>query len=104
MRRANLIQAGVGYAADLSRATTGFANTFRQFGNTPYSSDYPKVTYADANGVAAFKWYTDRITKDKVGYPNFANTMMSPAFKSGKAAMNIDGSFRIATLKAEKRP
>jgi len=42
------------------------------------------VTYADANGVAAFKWYTDRITKDKVGYPNFANTMMSPLSNQAK--------------------
>jgi multiple sugar transport system substrate-binding protein len=57
--------------------------------------------YADENGIAAFKWYTDRITKDKVGYPNFATDDVT-AFKAGKAAMNIDGSFRIATLNAVK--
>jgi len=97
----NLIQAG------LAMQPTGQGHNwireilFRQFGNTPYSSDYRKVTYADANGIAAFKWYTDRITKDKVGYPNFATDDVT-AFKSGKAAMNIDGSFRIATLNAVK--
>lgn len=74
---------------------------FRQFGNLPYSADYRKVSYADANGVAAFKWYTDLITKDKVGYPNFATDDVT-AFKAGKGAMNIDGSFRIATLNAVK--
>lgn len=74
---------------------------FRQFGNTPYSADYRKVSYADANGVAAFKWYTDLITKEKVGYPNFATDDVT-AFKAGKGAMNIDGSFRIATLNAVK--
>jgi len=97
----NLIQAG------LAMQPTGQGHNwlrevlFRQFGNTPYSSDYRKVTYADANGVAAFKWYMDRIVKDKVGYPNFATDDVT-AFKAGKAAMNIDGSFRIATLNAVK--
>lgn len=97
----NLIQAG------LAMQPTGQGHNwlrevlFRQFGNTPYSSDYRKVTYADANGVAAFKWYIDRIVKDKVGYPNFATDDVT-AFKAGKAAMNIDGSFRIATLNAVK--
>ena len=74
---------------------------FRQFGTVPYSADGRKVTYANANGAAALKWYTDLITKDKVGYPNFATDDVT-AFKAGKAAMNIDGSFRIATLNAVK--
>ncbi|MCE1195576.1 extracellular solute-binding protein [bacterium] len=74
---------------------------FRQFGNVPYNKDYTKVTYNDANAVAALKWYTDLITKDKVGYPNFATDDVT-AFKAGKGAMNIDGSFRIATLNAVK--
>ena len=97
----NLIQAG------LAMQPTGQGHSwirevlFRQFGNVPYSSDYRKVTYADAKGAAALKWYTDLITKDKVGYPNFATDDVT-AFKAGKAAMNIDGSFRIATLNAVK--
>jgi multiple sugar transport system substrate-binding protein len=43
----------------------------------------------------------DRIMKDKVGYPNFSTDDVT-AFKAQKAAMNIDGSFRIATLNAVK--
>ncbi|HUZ18742.1 MAG TPA: extracellular solute-binding protein [Spirochaetia bacterium] len=71
---------------------------FRQFGATPYSDDGRKVLYDSPQGVAALTWYTDLITKDKVGYPNFATDDVT-AFTSQKAAMNIDGSFRIASLK-----
>jgi multiple sugar transport system substrate-binding protein len=74
---------------------------FRQFGAVPYSADGRKVTYASPAGIQAFKWYTDRITKDKVGYPNFTTDDVT-AFKAQKGAMNIDGSFRIATLNAVK--
>ena len=98
----NLIQAG------LAMQPTGQGHSwirevlFRQFGNVPYSTDYRKVSYADAKGAEALKWYTDLIVgKDKVGYPNFATDDVT-AFKAGKAAMNIDGSFRIATLNAVK--
>lgn len=97
----NLVQAG------LAMQPTGQGHNwirevlFRQFGNEPYSADYRKVTYADDKGIAAFRWYTDLIVKDKVGYPNFATDDVT-AFRSGKAAMNIDGSFRIATLNAIK--
>jgi multiple sugar transport system substrate-binding protein len=41
----------------------------------------------------------DRIQKDKVGYPNFAEDDVT-AFKAQKAAMTIDGSFRVGTFKA----
>jgi len=74
---------------------------FRQFGSVPYNKDYTKVSYNDDKAAAALKWYTDLITKDKVGYPNFATDDVT-AFKAGKGAMNIDGSFRIATLNAIK--
>jgi len=74
---------------------------FRQFGATPYSADGRTVTYNSQAGIQAFQWYTDRITKDKVGYPNFS-TDDPTAFTAQKAAMNIDGSFRIATLNAVK--
>jgi len=74
---------------------------FRQFGATPYSADGRTVTYNSPAGIQAFQWYTDRITKDKVGYPNFS-TDDPTAFTAQKAAMNIDGSFRIATLNAVK--
>jgi len=74
---------------------------FRQFGAVPYSVDGRKVTYASPAGIQAFQWYLDRITKDKVGYPNFTTDDVT-AFKAQKGAMNIDGSFRIATLNAVK--
>jgi multiple sugar transport system substrate-binding protein len=97
----NLVQAG------LAMQPSGQGHNWlrdvliRQFGGTPYSPDGRKVTYDTPEGVAALTWYTDRITKDKVGYPNFATDDVT-AFKSQKAAMNIDGSFRIATLNAVK--
>ncbi|MGA2480595.1 MAG: extracellular solute-binding protein [Spirochaetia bacterium] len=74
---------------------------FRQFGATPYSADGRTVTYNSPAGIKAFQWYMDRITKDRVGYPNFS-TDDPTAFTAQKAAMNIDGSFRIATLNAVK--
>ncbi|MCX7026670.1 MAG: extracellular solute-binding protein [Spirochaetes bacterium] len=98
----NLVQAG------LAMQPTGQGHPwirevlFRQFGNVPYSTDYRKVSYADSKGAEALKWYTDlTVGKNKVGYPNFATDDVT-AFKAGKAAMNIDGSFRIATLNAVK--
>jgi len=74
---------------------------FRQFGAVPYSADSRTVTYNSPAGLQAFQWYMDRITKDKVGYPNFSTDDVT-AFTAQKAAMNIDGSFRIATLNAVK--
>ncbi|HCM26884.1 MAG TPA: ABC transporter substrate-binding protein [Treponema sp.] len=97
----NLIQAG------LLMQPSGQGHSYirevlvRQFGGVPYSADARKVSYASPAGIAGFKWYTDRITQDKVGYPNFATDDVT-AFKAQKAAMNIDGSFRIATLNAVK--
>jgi multiple sugar transport system substrate-binding protein len=97
----NLVQAG------LAMQPTGQGHNWirevliRQFGGVPYSADGRKVTYSTPQGVAALQWYTDRITRDKVGYPNFSTDDVT-AFKSQKAAMNIDGSFRIATLNAVK--
>lgn len=97
----NLVQAG------LAMQPTGQGHSwlrevlFRQFGNTPYDASYRKVQYDTPEAAAALQWYIDRIVKDKVGYPNFATDDVT-AFRAQKAAMNIDGSFRIATLKAVK--
>lgn len=99
--KGNLIQAGLLMQPSGQGHSWLREVLFRQFGNVPYSSDYKKVSYADDKGVAALKWYTDLITKDKVGYPNFTTDDVT-AFKAGKGAMNIDGSFRIATLNAVK--
>ncbi|HUX21586.1 MAG TPA: extracellular solute-binding protein [Spirochaetia bacterium] len=95
----NLIQAGLAMQPDGQGHVWIREGLFRQFGAVPYSADGRKVTYDSPQGVAAFTWYTDLITKDKVGYPNFATDDVT-AFKAQKAAMNVDGSFRIGTLKA----
>jgi len=95
----NIVQAG------LAMQPTGQGHSWirevliRQFGGAPYSADGRKVTYNTPQGAAALKWYTDRIAVDKVGYPNFATDDVT-AFRTQKAAMNIDGSFRIAAFKA----
>jgi len=97
----NLIQAG------LTMQPSGQGHAWlrevliRQFGGAPYDASGRKVTYATPQGTQALQWYMDRIMKDKVGYPNFATDDVT-AFKAQKAAMTIDGSFRIATLNGVK--
>ena len=70
----------------------------REFGGVPYTSDARTVLY-DKTGAGSdvLKFYTDLITVDRVGYPGFMNDDVT-AFKAQKAAMTIDGSFRIGTL------
>jgi multiple sugar transport system substrate-binding protein len=71
----------------------------RQWGVTPFSKDGKKVLFnSSPNGLAAFKYYMDMETKEKIGEPTFI-TDYSTSFKAGKSAMMIDGSFDIATLK-----
>jgi multiple sugar transport system substrate-binding protein len=69
----------------------------RQFGGKPYSDDNRKVTYNDQSGYDALTFFTDLTEKYKVGQPGFLTDDVT-AFKAGKAAMTIDGSFRIGTL------
>ena len=69
----------------------------RQFGGKPYSDDNRKVTYNDQSGYDALTFITDLTEKYKVGQPGFLTDDVT-AFKAGKAAMTIDGSFRIGTL------
>ena len=69
----------------------------RQFGGVPYNDDYTKVTYNDDHGLAALKWYTDLTTIAKVGKPGFMDEAQA-AFKGGRAAMEIDGSFRLGSF------
>ncbi len=68
----------------------------RQFGGKPYDEDNRVVLYHET--PEALKFYTDLITVHKVSYPGFMNDDVT-AFVSGKSAMNIDGSFRLGTLK-----
>lgn len=69
----------------------------RQFGGAPYSADNATVTYNDAAGIAATKWYTDLTTVHKVGYTGFMDEGQA-AFRAGRAAMTIDGTFRLGSF------
>lgn len=69
----------------------------RQFGGKPYSDDARTVTYGDAAGVASMKWYTDLMTEHRVGEIGFLQEQQA-AFRAGRAALTIDGSFRIGAF------
>ena len=69
----------------------------RQFGGAPYSEDNTQVTYNDEAGQQALKWYTDLEQLHNVTQAGFM-TEPQAAFKAGRAAMMIDGSFRIGAL------
>jgi multiple sugar transport system substrate-binding protein len=73
----------------------------RQFGGTPYSPDGKKVTYDSPTGIAAVTWYTDLISKGHVGEIGFL-TDQATAFKAQRAAMTVDGSFRLSDFNAVK--
>jgi multiple sugar transport system substrate-binding protein len=73
----------------------------RQFGGKPYSDDFRKVTYADASGAAALAWYTDLQKKHKVAAAGFLSESQA-AFRAGKAAQHVDGSFRLGTFKSAR--
>ena len=73
----------------------------REFGGAPYSDDGKKVMYSSPAGVAAVQWYADLITKEKVSELGFMTDGVT-AFRSGHAAMTIDGSFRLAAFDGQK--
>ena len=73
----------------------------REFGGTPYSADKKSVAYNSDAGVAATQWYVDLVTKQKVGQIGFLTDGVT-AFRSGKAGMTIDGSFRLGALDGQK--
>jgi multiple sugar transport system substrate-binding protein len=73
----------------------------RQFGGTPYSADKKTVAYNTDAGVNATQWYIDLAAKQKVGQIGFLTDGVT-AFRSGKAGMTIDGSFRLGALDNQK--
>ncbi|HEV2357166.1 MAG TPA: extracellular solute-binding protein [bacterium] len=75
---------------------------FRQWGASPYSADGRRVTYNTAAGAAALRWYTDLVTKEKVGAVDFfpGSNGYRDAFLAGRAGMIIDGSFAIGTVRS----
>jgi multiple sugar transport system substrate-binding protein len=73
----------------------------REFGGTPYSPNNKQVAYNSNAGVAATQWYIDLVAKEKVGQIGFLTDGVT-AFRSGKAGMTIDGSFRLGALDGQK--
>ncbi|MBI3710428.1 MAG: extracellular solute-binding protein [Proteobacteria bacterium] len=73
----------------------------RQFGGMPYSADKKTVAYANDAGAQALTWYTDLVTKHKVSQFGFLTDAQS-AFKAGKAALTIDGSFRLGAFDGQR--
>jgi multiple sugar transport system substrate-binding protein len=72
-----------------------------QFGQKPLSDDNKKVLWnASENGYKAFEFLVNLSKKEKVGEPNFM-TDDATAFINGKAALHIDGSYRLAAIKSQ---
>lgn len=74
----------------------------RQMGGVPYSDDNRKATYDSEAGAKALNWYADLQRVHKVGQVGFMDEGQA-AFRAGRAAMTIDGSFRLGafgTIKA----
>jgi multiple sugar transport system substrate-binding protein len=69
----------------------------RQMGGAPYSDDNKKVTYDSEAGAKALNWYADLQRVHKVGQAGFMDEGQA-AFRAGRAAMTIDGSFRLGAF------
>ena len=68
----------------------------RQFGGTPYDEG-GDVAYDSEAGLEALRYYTDLEKTHGVTASSFMDEPQA-AFKAGRAAMHIDGSFRIGAL------
>lgn len=73
----------------------------RQFGGAPYSADGRKVAYNTPAGVAAVGWYTGLVTREKISEFGFMTDQVT-AFRSGRAGLTIDGSFRLAAFDGQR--
>lgn len=73
----------------------------RQFGGEPYNADYTKVTYNSDAGVKALTYLADLQLKHKVGQVGFMDEGQA-AFKAGRAAFTIDGTFRLGAFASIK--
>lgn len=69
----------------------------RQMGGTPYSADNRKVTYDSEAGARALNYYADLQRVHKVGQVGFMDEGQA-AFRAGRAAMTIDGTFRLGSF------
>jgi multiple sugar transport system substrate-binding protein len=73
----------------------------RQFGGRPYSDDGRRVMYNSEAGVAAMTWYTDLFKVHRVGEQGFMQEQPA-AFRAGRAALSIDGSFRVGAYSSTR--
>jgi multiple sugar transport system substrate-binding protein len=97
----NLLTAGIALdtgGQDLQWIREGL---IRQFGGQPYSNDGKKVAYTTPAGAAAIAWYVGLATKEKVSEFGFMTDGVT-AFRSGKAGMTIDGSFRLGAFDGQR--
>ncbi|MGE5623807.1 MAG: extracellular solute-binding protein [Methanocella sp.] len=102
-KNGQLLQEGYAWNADGQDLHVFTQVLLRQWGVTPFSPDNKKVLWnAKSGGYDAFRWWTDLAVKHKVGEPTFGGDYRT-AFISGKAAMMIDGSFAIGTLKSKAK-
>lgn len=73
----------------------------KQFGQEPISADKRTVQWnASEGGYKAFEFLVNLAKVDKVGEKDFY-TDDATAFISGKAALHIDGSYRLGSLKSQ---
>ena len=97
----NLLQEGM--TADLTMQDQHWVREvlIRQFGGTPFTADNKHVAYDDAAGVKAVEWYAGLVSQARVSEFGFM-TDQPTAFRSGKAALTIDGSFRLGAFDSQK--
>lgn len=69
----------------------------RQFGGEPYADNYRTVTYDSEAGLEALQFYIDLQTEHEVGQVGFMDEAQA-AFRAGRAAMTIDGTFRLGSF------
>ncbi len=72
----------------------------RQFGGEPYLDNYETVNYDSDAGRAALDFYVGLQTQGAT-QSGFMDEPQA-AFRSGRAAFHIDGSFRIGALEGER--
>ncbi len=75
----------------------------KQFGQEPISEDKKTVQWnASEGGYEAFEFLVNLAKVEKVGEKDFY-TDDATAFISGKAALHIDGSYRLGALKSQAK-
>ncbi|MGE5592614.1 MAG: extracellular solute-binding protein [Betaproteobacteria bacterium] len=98
-KNGQLVQEGYAWNADGQDNHVFIQVLLRQWGVTPFSADNKQVLWnSKPGGYEAFQWWTDLAARYRVGDPTFMGDYRT-AFITGKAAMMIDGSFALGTLR-----